>query len=156
MSSQSNTVELVSSYFLVQEQLEDNKAVEDGRKPLMNAGTFRVNDEHGQNGYEGVWCLPDEEHFCNIDVYDTMRALCVMQRKIIARMDVAKLNETDLGLLNDMFDHVAETLGEFNALLVELGNGSEALNDAINAAHKAFHESIETQLGERRRPYEFA
>lgn len=90
----------------------------------------------------------------DIDPGDMFRVVASMQHKMLDAIDVPRLAEKDINDLKTMFDTAAETLHQFNLLLIKLGKGSQTINDAVNTAQKAFDEHIEELLKDKKQEAE--
>lgn len=131
-------IEMPHKYHFVELPLADGDS-----KVLLTGGTIRLDPKTTAS-----WAQPDKETAKDMDITDVFHTLASMQHKLLTMIDVPRLDDSNINELASLFEDTAETMALFNMILVKLGKGSEELNDAINAAQKAFEESIEERLGD--------
>lgn len=126
-----------SKYYLLQNDDKSNDL-----KVFMRAEAMHI-------GAQIVTLANPCEAAGDMDAHEVFHTLATMQHKLLCMVVTSQLTSDDIKELESMFETSAETLALFNMLLIRLGKGSEALNDAINAAQKAFDESLEAHLNNK-------
>lgn len=126
-----------NKYYLLQNDDKSNDS-----KVFMRAKAMHI-------GTQNVTFADPCEAAGDMDAHEVFHTLATMQHKLLCMVVTDRFDSDNIKELESMFETSAETLALFNMLLIRLGKGSEALNDAINAAQKAFDESLEAHLNNK-------